>query len=187
MLCLSCWILIGSIRAEDKSADAKTKKVTAGDLILEVPATWKQKDPQSQFRAAEFEIPAIEGDKESGELAVFYFQGGGGDLKSNMTRWVGQFEEDGRKIKVYSGKSKQGEYTLVDLSGTYKKSVGPPALGKSKRLPGWRVINVFLQTEKGPYFLKFDGPTKTVTAVADQYRTAFGGNAKEEKEEKLAE
>lgn len=169
-------------------AEAKTKKVTARDLTLNIPERWKQRQPQSQFRVAEFEVPAAKDDNTNGELVITFFgAGGAGGVAANVQRWIGQFEPEGRKAKIVAGKSPQGSYTLVDLTGTYKKPIGPPMAGKSETMKGWRVINVFLAHEKGAYFLKLDGPAKTIAAAEDEIRAAFGGNANEEKEEKADE
>lgn len=192
--CVAGWFLavfagltgIGIAAADDQKADAKTTKVTAGDITLNIPEAWKKKEkPSSQLRAAEIEVPAAKDDKDNGEIVVFYFgPGGAGGIDANVTRWIGQFEEDGRKVRSFTGKSDQGKYTLVDLTGTYKKPIGPPIQMKSETKTGWRMIGVILETEKGPYFLKLDGPAKTIAAVEADYRKSFGGDAKSETERK---
>ena len=169
----------------DKKPAAKTKAVAAGDLKLNVPESWKQNKSASGMRAAEFEVPPVGDDKEAGEFVVFFFgKGGAGGVQANIERWVGQVEEDGRKVKIVSGESPSGKYTLVDLTGNYNKSIGPPVAGKKKRLTGWRVINVAIETEGGPYYLKLDGPAKTIAAIEDDLRASFGGKKDSEKEQK---
>jgi gluconolactonase len=178
-------VLLGaSVAAADDKAP-KTKEVEAGDLHLVVPEKWKQKTDIRDPRVAEFQIPAAGDDKSDAEFVVFYFgrQGAGG-LDANISRWVGQFEEAGRNVRIVSGEGSQGKYTLVDLSGTYRKPVGPPVLRKSTPKAGWRVLNVFVETKSGPYFLKIDGPQKTIAAVENDLRTAFGGKKETEKERK---
>lgn len=170
----------------DERADAKTTKITAGDITLTVPETWKKKEKSSsQFRIAEVDVPAAKEDKDNGELVVFYFgAGGAGGVDANVSRWIGQFEEEGRKVRTFTGKSDQGKYTLVDLTGTYKKPIGPPIQMKSEPKAGWRMLGVILESEKGNYFLKLDGPAKTIAAVEADYRKSFGGDAKSETERK---
>jgi gluconolactonase len=179
--------LIATGRADDPQAGKAqaTKKVKAGEITLNVPEEWKQKETAPGPRVAEFEVPPAGDDKEPGEFAVFFFgpQGAGGG-EANVQRWVGQLDEDGRKVKIASGESSLGKYTLVDLTGSYNKSIGPPIAGKKKKLPGWRVINVFVETDAGPYFLKLDGPQKTIATVEDDFRTSFGGKKETEKEQK---
>lgn len=165
----------------DKPA-AKTKKVEAGGITLTVPEGWKQKPQVREPRVAELAVPPSGDDKEPGEYAVFFFgKGGAGGVQANVERWVNQIEAEGRKVKIVTGESTLGKYTLVDLTGTYNKSIGPPIAGNKKRLPGWRVINVFVESESGPYFLKFDGPEKTIAAVENDFRASFGGKKETEK------
>ncbi|MFN8854183.1 MAG: hypothetical protein ACK50P_01385, partial [Planctomycetaceae bacterium] len=112
------------VAADDKAVTTKPAK--AGDLEIAVPEGWKKRQPATKMRLVEYEVPAREGDKTPGEFVIFHFGGQGGGLEDNITRWVGQTEPEGRKVKLWTGKCPQGEYTLVDVTGTYKKSVGPP-------------------------------------------------------------
>ena len=159
----------------------EVKEAKLGDITLKVPATWKQSQPSSRLRLGQFEIPAVEDDKEAAELAIFNF-GGGGGVKANVDRWVGQFYAEGRKSTVTQGKSEQGEYVFVDVTGTYKKPVGPPIRRQTKAMKGARMLAVILAVEgKGNYFLKMTGPNATVSAAADGFRASFGGKADSEK------
>jgi gluconolactonase len=171
-------------KPSDKPA-VKTKQVEAGDIILTVPEVWKQKAQVRDPRVAEFAVPPAGDDKESGEYAVFFFgkQGAGG-VQDNIKRWVGQLEEEGRKVRIVSGEAMDGKYTLVDLTGAYNKTIGPPIARQTKRLPGWRVVNVLIETKAGPYFLKLDGPEKTIASIEDEFRASFGGKKESEKEQK---
>ncbi|MCA9146646.1 MAG: hypothetical protein H6823_12740 [Planctomycetaceae bacterium] len=174
----SAFVLIASttIFAADDLQDAKV-----GDITLKTPASWKQSEPTSSLRLAQFEIPAAEGDKEPAELAIFSF-GGGGGKQANVDRWIDQFYAEGRKSKVTSGKSALGEYVMVDVTGTYKKPVGPPILRKTEAQENARMLAAILAIEgKGNYFLKMTGENATVTAAAAAFRTSFGGNEAEEK------
>jgi hypothetical protein len=151
------------------------------DLVLKVPTTWKQQPPASNLRLGQFEIPAAEGDKEPGELTVFNF-GFGGGVKANVDRWIEQFEPKDRKVKTTTAKCPQGEYVFVDISGTYKKPIGPPIMRKTEPAPGFHMLGVILSVEKkGNYFLKLTGPEKTVTAATAAFRASIGGNEKDEK------
>ena len=56
---------------------------------------------------------------------------------------------------------------LVEISGTYKKPIGPPIAGKTEDAPGSRALSVIIAVpEKGNYFLKLTGLDKTVAAQA---------------------
>lgn len=169
-------------KAEKPSA--KTKKVEVKDIALNIPEGWKQKPVSGQMRVGEFEVPAADGEKAPGEYAVFFFgKGGAGGVQANVDRWIGQFEADGRKVRTVTGESTLGKYTLVDLTGTYNKSIGPPIAGNKKKLSGWRVVNVVIETEAGPYFLKLDGSQKTIASVENEFRASFGAKKDSEKEQ----
>jgi gluconolactonase len=177
-LVMLLWLSAGV--AMSRSEDA-TREVKIDDVTLVIPTTWKQEKPSSNLRLGQFAIPAVEGDKEPAELAIFNF-GAGGGVQANIDRWVGQFLPENRQSKTTQGKSPQGEYYFVDVSGTYKKPVGPPIQGKTESVPGSRMLGVILAVEKkGLYFLKLTGPEKTVAAAATPFRTAIGGKMQDEK------
>ena len=176
---LACCVVV----AQDK--EKATQVVDVKDIKLTVPKAWKQEKPSNQFRVAQFKIDAVEGDKEGAELVITQFGGGGGGVDENIKRWANQFEAKDRKLKVTKGKSVQGEYIVVDGTGTYLKPDGPPIAGKTKPTPGSRVLNIMLMVEdQGSYFLKLAGPEKTVTAAATDLRNSFGAKADDEKEYK---
>ena len=167
------------VQREAAAEDLKDAKV--GAITLKTPANWESSKPTSQLRLAQFSIPAVEGDKEAAELAIFAF-GGGGGVKANVERWIGQFDTEGRKAKTTIGKSKTGDYVLLEVSGTYKKPIGPPRLRKTEPMPNARMLAAIIAVEgKGNYFLKMTGPDKTVTAAADALRASFGADAADEK------
>lgn len=167
---------ICSIQAADE-----TREVKLEDLTLKVPASWKQQEPSNNLRLGQFQIPAVEGDKEPAELTIFNF-GAGGGVNSNLQRWVDQFQPDERKTKMTQGKCAMGDYVLADISGTYKKPIGPPIQGKTEPMPNARMLGVILSMEKkGLYFLKLTGPDKTVAAAKAAVRTAIGAKDSDEK------
>jgi gluconolactonase len=166
--------------ANDESGD-KLKTVTARDIQLQVPEAWQQGRPSSSMRAAQFTIPNPEKQGDSAELVVFYFGGPTGGIQSNLQRWIGQFSESERKVDVVTGKCRDGSYVLADISGTWKKPIGPPMLRKTVDAPGSRVIGVILiqkkeNAEEDYYFLKLSGPDELVRQQADALRKAFGAD-----------
>jgi len=164
-------------------APANTVKVDVKGLTLYLPKTWKTQETTSKMRIAQYEIPAVEGDKENAELIVFYFGSrGAGPIDANLNRWIGQFAAQERATKASRSQSAQGNYVMINITGTYNKTVGPPIQRKTEAKAGSRMIGVIIDTsEAGPFYLKLSGPDKTVAASADAFRAAFGGNAKTEK------
>ncbi len=178
-ICSVVCVSIAAGAADDKPADQEVK---IKDIQLRVPATWKKVEPSSSLRLAQFEIPAAEGDSDHGELVISSFGGAAGGVKANVTRWVDQFQANGRRTETKTAKSPQGEYVIVDVAGTYKKPIGPPQQQKTQPMPKARMLAVILAVEnKDNYFLKLTGPEKTVAAAAEALRRSFGGNAGDEK------
>lgn len=173
---LACCVVV----AQDK--EKATQVVEVKDIKLTVPKAWKQEDPSNQLRITQFKLIAGEEGKETAELAISQFGGGGGAIDDNIKRWVNQFDPKDRKAKITKGKSVQGEYFLVDLMGTY---IPAPFEKKKGPIPGQRMLGVMLMVEdKGLYFLKLLGPEKTVTQAATDLRNSFGAKADDEKEYK---
>ena len=165
----------------------KTREVKAKDLTLRIPESWKQQRPTSSMRLAQFEIPAVKGDKDPGELVFFYFRGGAGGVKANLERWINQFEAKDRKVKLTKGKATQGNYYLAEVTGAYNKSIGPPIRRQSKLVPGSKLVAVVLEVENAKYYIKLTGPEKTITSVATQFRASFGAKAKDEEKFELTD
>jgi gluconolactonase len=182
VLCLA----VGTVAADkEKGAATKdTKKIDVKGLSLTVPAAWQRKEVRSRNRPAEFEITPVDGDHEPAEFIVYQFGGGreGGDADANIERWIGQVEPAGRKATAWSGTSKVGKYHLVDITGNYKKPIGPPIQQQFELKKGWRVLNVRLEADGGLFFLKFAGPEKTIASAMEVFRTSFGADVATERE-----
>ncbi len=181
-------LLVATIATADEKP--KLKSVAARGITLQVPASWKNVKTTSKFRAAQFAISAKQAGDEGADLVVYHFGGGAtGGIKSNVTRWVGQFHKNGRKVELSQGKSKLGEYVVSEVSGTWKKPDGPPFARKTIDKPGSRVIGVILiaktDNKDDYYFLKLSGPDALVKSQAADLRAAFGYNIKSEKPLKL--
>lgn len=156
-----------------------TKTISLNGLNLELPASWKKKESNSQFRLGEFIVPAAEGEKEA-ELILYHFRGAAGSTDDNIKRWIKQFEPKGRKVALKEGKTESGKYVWVDITGNYKQPVGPPVLGKFELIENARVISVILNTDNDVFYLKLVGGQKSIKAQEAAYRKSFGGDAESE-------
>lgn len=125
-----------------------------------VPERWTT-GPEKQMRVATYLTPAAGGDSEGGECAVFYFgPGEGGDVESNIARWIGQFDVEGapaRTTRTIDGMNVH----LLDLQGTYRASAGP-MMGSSERKEGFRLLGAIVGGPQGSVFFKFTGPEGSV-------------------------
>ena len=127
-----------------------------------VPQNWRQQPPRS-MRFATYGIPAAQGDTEDGECAVFFFGAGqGGDVRSNIDRWIGQFESNSDPQEAK--KTVNGiNVTTVSLSGTYLAPSGPMMQSQGKK-QNYRLLGAIVEAPEGAVFFKATGPAATMSA-----------------------
>jgi hypothetical protein len=149
---------------------------SAGGIQWTVPSRWGQHPPR-QMRIATYMIPAADGDPEAGECAVFHFGAGqGGDVQSNITRWVGQFEATGKPVQ--ESKEVHGlRVTLVTVSGTYLAPGGPMMQSQGKKT-NYRLLGAIVEAPDGSVFFKLTGPAKTVAAAEAEFSELVGSVSK---------
>jgi hypothetical protein len=125
------------------------------------------------MRAATYLIPAVVGDKEDAECAVFVNIGGG--VQANVDRWIGQFEQPDGSASKDKAKTKLETInglpvTTIDLTGTYKG--GGVAMGQpSTPKPDYRLLGAIVDAPSGPVYFKLTGPAKTVAAAQSEFQT----------------
>jgi hypothetical protein len=136
---------------------------SASGVKWKAPAAWKSLG-ERPMRAATYLAPAAAGDKEPGEVAVFYFgPGQGGGVQPNIDRWIGQFPEKTGTPKTTKSTVAGMGVTMIDVSGTYGAAMGPMSKEKVNK-PGFRLLGAIVEAPQGAVFFKFAGPAKTVAA-----------------------
>uniref|UniRef100_A0A832I1H3 Uncharacterized protein n=1 Tax=Eiseniibacteriota bacterium TaxID=2212470 RepID=A0A832I1H3_UNCEI len=139
----------------------------AAGLHWTVPSGWTVGEQRS-MRVGTYLSPALGGDPEGGECAVFYFgPSQGGDVESNIQRWIGQFEP-GATSSRSSRKVADLEVSLVEIKGTYLAPSGPmmESTGSKK---GYLLLGAIAQGPQGNVFFKFTGPEKSVNAARKDF------------------
>ncbi len=182
-------VAAGFVATVSMGRDAAAQPAVAEDVLaftiaddslsLEAPTGWKRVQPKSNMVETEFSIPAAEGDTASGRMTVM---GAGGSVQANIDRWYGQFTQpDGSPTKDKASTKKLNvsgsAVTLVDVSGTFKDMPGGPfAGGQAIDRPNYRMLAAIVEVpDRGSYFLKFYGPSATVSANADGFRKMVEG------------
>lgn len=138
-------------------------------LTWSAPAGWKDEPPTSSMRKAQYRIPAVKGDAEDAECAVFYFgTGQGGSAQANAKRWVDQFSQpDGSSSQSRSTievRSINGNQVMfVRVAGIYNP-MAMPGTAQAGPKPGYAMIGAIVSTPDAPWFFKMTGPQKTVEA-----------------------
>jgi hypothetical protein len=142
-------------------------------LAWTAPDTW-QSGSERPMRAATYMISPVEGDPEAGEVAVFYFGASqGGDVQSNVDRWIGQFEQpdgsDSKSVAKSGSLEVNGlKVTTVEVSGTYTAGMGPMSGVKSNK-ENFRMLGAIVEGPEGAVFFKFTGPQKTVESARSDF------------------
>lgn len=144
---------------------AADDEVDLGGMKAKAPATWKVGRPGSQMQVATFTLPKVDGDPEDAQVTVYFFgQGGGGGVDANVKRWQQMFKAPaGEKSKTDSFKVGEAKVTTVDVQGTYLSRFPPfDPNAKVTEKSDFRLVGVVFENPKGPYFIRFVGPQKTV-------------------------
>jgi gluconolactonase len=182
-LCAAAAVSISFLQADEAPKAVETVEVKLKDLVLNLPKGWETSDTVNNMRLATYVIPAAEGDKDKGELAISTFGRDGGGVAANLERWVGQFDAEGREVTIKKGKAGENTDHIADISGIYQKSSGPPILRKTSPVKGYRMLGVIYQVKgKDVYFLKLTGPDATIKAQADALRATFGAKVEGEED-----
>jgi hypothetical protein len=148
---------------------APARTASAGGLTWEAPAPFVSQPPANAMRAAEYEVRG----HPDATLAVFYFGAGqGGDVQSNLDRWLGQLSQpDGRPTReaarIENRRINELPVTTVDATGTF---VGRLGMGDTApERPGWRVLGAIAEGPQGAVFFKMTGPAAGVEAAAEAF------------------
>jgi hypothetical protein len=146
-----------------------TEVASVAGVEWKVPAGWTLQPPRS-MRFATYTIPAAQGDAEGGECAVFYFgTGQGGDVRTNIDRWISQFEsssDPGETSRLVNGV----KVTTVTVSGTYLAPGGPMMQSQGKK-ENYRLLGAIIEAPEGAVFFKSTGPSATMNASKKDFES----------------
>lgn len=145
------------------AAAAVDSPTMAGGLGWTLPKGWSGA-PSSSMRVATYRTPAVPGDPEGGEVAVFYFgPGQGGGIDANVERWFAQMTPEPGGKKPTRSQMKVGDIpvTLCTAEGTYTGAMG---MGGASSAPkkGFTLEGAIAEGPSGAVFFKLTGPKKSV-------------------------
>ena len=147
--------------------EAPPEAAAGPGLAWTKPKRWVQA-PDRAMRVMTYSIPAIAGDGEDGECAVFYFgPHQGGTVDANISRWADQFENPGKAER--SERETAGmKLHYVHVDGTYLAPAGPMMQSQGKK-QAYALLGAIVDGPQGAVFFKFTGPRKTVTAASKEF------------------
>ena len=143
-------------------------------LVFETPKEWKEAEVKGGMMAPKHQwtLDKAEGDDDAPSVKLYNFGGQGGTLDDNVKRWCSQFKTaDGNAFPVDKAKKETFEVgelkiTTVEISGTYT----PPAMGGGgDPKKGQKLVGAFVDGKGGPWFVKLQGPEKSVDKNKDAY------------------
>ncbi len=164
-------------RASDQDPAIPEVGIDAANLLpVELPGLrfwpgrgWVRQEPTSQMRAAQFRLPLEDWDQterdSDAQLVVYYFgEQGAGPIQANIDRWLSQFEPAGDR--PLDAKTEQTtlnglDATIVRVRGTYVAE-NLPGSGVRRNEKNWAMVALIVQTDAGPYYVRFLGPRPTI-------------------------
>lgn len=151
-------------------------------LRLTIPAEWKIVKPRNNIIEMELAIfpkptdsekpnaedeTSTEIEQQAAPRGRLTMMAAGGDIDSNIRRWVGQFrlgrDADGKDAMRREERKLRGAMAhILDIAGTYFDSPRGP-FGPKVELPNYRMLGAIIEVEgHGKYFVKFYGPAELV-------------------------
>ena len=154
-------------RGATPQAPPVSSALPAVEITWVDPPGLRRVPPKSAMRKASYEVPRVDGDKEDGELAVFYFgPGQGGSIDANVDRWVKQFSDIAPGDVKRADREANGlrQHTVEIQHGTY--DAGQMALSGSKGpRKDYALQGAIVEAPSGTYFFKMTGPARSVSAA----------------------
>jgi hypothetical protein len=141
------------------ASSTKPKAPPAKRMEWDDPKQWK-KIPASGMRYMSYQIPPVAGEKEIAELNVFVL---GGDIESNIQRWIDEFSNfDATTLARSDRVVNDMTQAVVEIpKGTFSGGMGEGGASNDFGLLGAIVVT----PENSSYFFKLTGPSATVAAA----------------------
>lgn len=162
------WILLSALLVAPVWAQ---QTVSLAGLSAQLPKEWKAVPVEAgSMRSGQWQVPAIPGTKEGGDLTAFYFGAGmGGDVASNTERWKKQFSKpDGTpaESEVHTATVNGLTITKVITYGTFASGMpGQKLTPKSQ----YGLAGAIIEAPQGNIFFKLTGPESLIKANLENF------------------
>ena len=150
--------------AAQPAAKPQSPKPALKKLEWDDPKQWKKVPPSSSMRVASYQIPPAAGDKEIAELNVFVL---GGDIESNIQRWIDEFSKfDPKTLSRTDRVVNDMTEAVVEIpNGTFSGGMNSDSASENFGLLGGIVVT----PEDAKYFFKLTGPANTVKGAREAF------------------
>jgi len=149
-------------------------------LLWDAPGSWTRlQAPPNGPKKASYRVDKVGNDKEEAELNVFFLgTGSKGDPGPVFKEWMSQFDGDVATLAQREHFEVRGfKVETVEVSGTFKIALTPPAKGR-KQAPvsmvknNWRLHGAVVKTpDRGNWFFKLTGPDESVQSARSAFRS----------------
>ena len=148
-------------------------RVAVGEVTFPVPEGWKSVPPSHPMRDGEMVFPDSSGDPA--RICVAAFSRAGGDVQSNISRWVGQvLDSAGQPVSpTVSQTTVSGlRVHLVELVGRFHDTMSGAPAPKDN----WMMRGAIVETGgREMVFVKMNGPADAMNACAGGWKTLIDG------------
>lgn len=153
-------------------ADPRIVVESGGDpgVTWDAPSRWGRAQG-NPMRLATYSIAPAAGDAEGAECAVYYFgPGQGGDVQTNVDRWIGEFENPGKPERV--SRTVDGmPVSTVRVRGNHLAHAG---MGDDALRTHYELYAAIVEGPQGSLFFKLLGPLRTVNGAAADFDRMLG-------------
>ena len=130
-----------------------------------IPDTWVAEQPTSSMRLLQYQVPGPSAAEPAPFVVYFFGAGQGGSVDANIARWQSQFTSaDGGPVEPRIERFTVGDMpvTLVELRGTYARSVGmgPGSEARSAQT----LLAAVVETNAGSLYVQLHGAADVVEA-----------------------
>lgn len=145
-----------------------------GSVIGILPEGWTFTEPVLDKYFAQVELPAVQEDSESGQLAIFRLEEDTTYTQGEIHRWYGQFVQRGGRPTVEVARWEDFENNalhirMVHFTGTFRQSRqrGDPETSKKR---DWMNLSAVVRCPEGDWFFKGTGPRRTMKSYMEDMR-----------------
>lgn len=141
--------------------------IRVAELTFPIPQGWSARAPSNSMRLAELQVPDASGDENLNCVAAFSLAGG--DIESNIARWIGQFTNATpatRDRRTIGGRT----VYLVEISGDYHgMGMGPSLSNQMMRAA------IVERPGQQNLFIKMTGPRDRMASIAEGWDALVNG------------
>ena len=135
-----------------------------GNLLANVPDSWKGIRPSSSLRLMEFRLGLVTDDAT---LAIF--KNIGGSIDDNLERWSGQFGYllSDSEVNIRTENINGMQVSIISIIGTYTNRMAFSKPTQPKQ--NYRLLGAIVDTRDGLYYFKLTGPNTVITGKIEEF------------------